>query len=258
MLATLPNMAGVQSIERAFALLRALAAEPSGITDLATRVDLPKSTVARLLQALEVEGAVERDDDSTYRLGHAHDELFGSRAQQNLITIARPFLLGLSAEMQEASGLEVYERGWVHFIDQVTADTDVQVRDWTGESGRAHALPTGILFLAHLGESEVEAYLSEPLEALTQNTLTDPDELRDRLVQARSAGYVWGFEEFSIGINSVAAPVLGPDGIVACLQVHGPTFRFPDPNRTHDIGLIVAEAAARLTERLGGADQLQP
>lgn len=251
-------MAGVQSIERAFALLRALAARPSGITDLAARVDLPKSTVARLLQALETEGAVERDDDSNYRLGRAHDELFGNRTQQTLIASARPFLLGLGAEIQEASGLEVYDQGWVHFIDQVTADTDVQVRDWTGESGRAHALPTGILFLAHLGESEVEAYLSEPLAALTQNTLTDPDELRDRLVQARSAGYVWGFEEFSIGINSVAAPVLGPDGIVACLQVHGPTFRFPDPNRTHDIGLIVAEAAARLTERLGGADQLQP
>ena len=208
-------MAGVQSIERAFALLRALATNPSGVTELAGRVELPKSTVARLLQALETEGAVERDDDSTYRLGQALDSLFGDPSQANLIATARPYLLGLSAEMQEASGLEVYDQGWVHFIDQVTADTDVQVRDWSGESGLAHALPTGIMFLAHLADSEVEGYLSHPLDALTANTITDPDELRERLVQARSAGYVWGFEEFSPGINSVAAPVFGPGGIAA-------------------------------------------
>ena len=43
----------VQSIERAFSLLRALATAPSGVTELADQVDLPKSTVARLLSALE-------------------------------------------------------------------------------------------------------------------------------------------------------------------------------------------------------------
>ncbi|MBT6446995.1 MAG: helix-turn-helix domain-containing protein, partial [Acidimicrobiaceae bacterium] len=48
----------VQSIERAFAILRALAVGPSGVTELAERVDLPKSTVARLLNALETEGAI--------------------------------------------------------------------------------------------------------------------------------------------------------------------------------------------------------
>ena len=51
----------MQSIERAFALLRALAVGPVGVTELAERVDLPKSTVARILAALENEGAVTQD-----------------------------------------------------------------------------------------------------------------------------------------------------------------------------------------------------
>lgn len=246
-------MAGVQSIERAFLLLRALGAEPAGVTELAGRVDLPKSTVARLLQALETEGAVERDDDSTYRIGTGFSDLFAANPRRSLIAQARPYLIGLSSELHEAAGLETYEDGWVHFVDQVTPDHDVQVRDWTGEWGRAHALPTGLIFLAHLPESELSAYLADGLEPITSNTLVHEDALRERLVQIRSAGYVWGFEEFSIGINSVAAPIFGPDGIVAALQVHGPTFRFPDPNATHDIGRLVSDAAARLTEQLEGS-----
>ena len=50
----------IQAIERAFTLLRALAPGPVGVTELAERVELPKSTVARLLAALEAENAVKQ------------------------------------------------------------------------------------------------------------------------------------------------------------------------------------------------------
>ena len=85
---------------------------------------------------------------------------------------------------------------------------------------------------------------------MTRNTITTAAELRIRLTQARSAGYAWVFEEFTPGINSVAAPVFGPTGVMAALRVHGPTYRFPNPDRTHDIGLIVAAAASRLSQQL--------
>ena len=60
----------IQTIERAFTLLRALALGPVGVTELAERIDLPKSTVARLLAALEAENAVEQiETGGGYRLG---------------------------------------------------------------------------------------------------------------------------------------------------------------------------------------------
>ena len=63
-------MSRVQSIERAFLVLAALADGPVGVTEVAGRVDLPKSTVARLLAALETEGACEQVPGETrYRLG---------------------------------------------------------------------------------------------------------------------------------------------------------------------------------------------
>ena len=63
-------MAGVQSIERAFTVLRELSLGPAGVTEIAEQIGLPKSTVSRLLSALEAEGAVaQRETGSEYELG---------------------------------------------------------------------------------------------------------------------------------------------------------------------------------------------
>ncbi len=245
-------MAGVQSIERAFSILRALAVRPSGVTELADRVGLPKSTVARLLNALETEGAIEQlETGGEYRLGPAIEEIAGGSSQgRSLIAAAQPFLLDLSEQTREATGLDTLVNGRVQFIDLVQSEQDVQVRDWTGEDGPAHSLSAGIVILAHSPTMIVDEYLAGELEAMTQHTLRTADELCDRLVHARSAGYAWVYEEFAEGINSVAAPVFGPDGVVAALRIHGPTYRFPDPDRSHDIGLLIADAARRLSRQL--------
>ena len=243
----------MQSIERAFAILRALSVQPGGVTELSTRVALPKSTVARLLSALESEGAIEQiEAGGEYRIGPAIEEIAGGSGQgRSLIAAARPFLVDLAEQTGEASGLNTLEDGWVLFVDQVESSQDVQVRDWTGEWGLAHSVPAGLVMLAHSGESTIKAHIAAGLEPLTGATLTTEEELRDRLAQARSAGYLWCYEEFAEGINSVAAPVLSTDGTpIAALHVHGPDYRFPDPNRTHDIGLLVSDAATRLAEQL--------
>jgi len=242
----------VQSIERAFAILRALAVRPSGVTDLAERVGLPKSTVARLLNALETEGAIEQIEiGGDYRLGPAIEEIAGGSTHgKSLIAAAQPFLVDLSQQTSEASGLDIYDDGEISFIDMVESGQDVQIRDWTGESGPAHSLSAGIVILAHSSEAVVQEYIARGLNPLTNNTIRTEEELHERLIQARSAGYAWVFEEFVEGINSVAAPVFGPEGVVAALRIHGPTYRFPDPDRSHDIGLLVADAAEQLSEQL--------
>lgn len=247
----------MQSIERAFAILRTLAVGPSGVTELANRVDLPKSTVARLLNALETERAIEQDQvGGEYRLGPVIEEIAGGSSQgRSLIAAAQPFLVDLSERTDEASGLDIIEGRQVQFIDMVESGQDVQIRNWTGESGPAHALSAGIAILAHMSESDLRSYIDGGFEQMTLHTLSTAEELCDRLTQARSAGYVWVYEEFAEGINSVAAPVFGPDGVVAALRIHGPTYRFPDPDHSHDIGLLVAEAAQQLSEQLQEFDQ---
>lgn len=243
----------VQSIERAFSLLRALTLEPLGVTELAERVGLPKSTVARLLAALETEGAVEQlEAGGEYRLGSGLVDIAGATLPgRNLVALARAHLLDLSDTIGEIAGISVLAGREVHYIDHTESRDDIQVRDWTGEYAPLHAVPSGLVILAHLPEAETSAYLAGPIEPSTTWTVTDPTEIRSRLENIRSIGYAWVYEEFAEGINSVAAPVFEPDGTVrTALHVHGPAYRFPDPDRTHDTGLLVVEAAKRLADQL--------
>jgi DNA-binding IclR family transcriptional regulator len=99
---------------------------------------------------------------------------------------------------------------------------------------------------------EVDAYLDETLEARTAQSEVDPVKIRQRLGQIRRVGYCWGYQEFAEGLNSVAAPVFNTRGdMIAALHVHGPAYRFPDPEQTHDVGILLNATCARMTLQLG-------
>jgi len=244
---------GVQSIERAFAILRALAVGPSGVTDLAEKVDLPKSTISRLLSALEAEGVVgQAEVGGVYQLGSSLADLAGASAPGgNLVAAARPFLIDLTELTNETSGVSVIDHGQVYYLEHVEASLDVQVRDWTGEHAPLHAVPSGIVLLAHSSPQFLSSYLAGPLDQTTAKTVTDPATIRQRCADALATGYVWGYEEFADGINSVAAVVLGEDGTPqAGLHVHGPSFRFPESGDEDKYGRLVADAADKLSAQL--------
>lgn len=248
-------MSRVQSIERAFAVLGALADGPVGVTDVAARVGLPKSTVARLLTALETEGACEQSPGETrYRLGPRMTELAsGLRDARGLVAMAHPALVDLAAETGEAAGLSVPDGWTVHYVDQVDSPNPVQVRDWTGSRIPMHAVSSGQVFLAHLPPPALARFLARPLEAFTPSTLVDAAALLERLRHVRRDGYAWVSEEFAEGIASVAAPIAGAEGeIVAAVHLHGPTYRFPAAGQEAEIAATVVEAGARIGARLRG------
>src|SRR5450756_2162786 len=122
----------VQSIERAFAVLGALGDGPLGVTEVANRVHLPKSTVARLLASLAAEGAVEQLPDGTdYRIGDRLATLAGGvRPARGLIALARPHLVELAGTVGEAAGLSIPDGSLVHYVDQEESQNPVGIRDW--------------------------------------------------------------------------------------------------------------------------------
>ncbi len=252
-------MSRVQSVERAFAVLGALADGPLGVTEIADRVSLPKSTVARLLRTLQEEDAVEQaSGDSRYRLGERIASLAaGVTAGGSIVSIARPDLEELATMAGEAAGLAIPDGFRVHYIDQVDTPNAVQARDWTGTRVPMHAVPSGQVILAHLPPAELERFLAEPLERFTPRTLTDPPALRRRLDEVRLEGLAWVHEEFDLGIDSVAAPILDRGGsAVAAIHVHGPSYRFPRRDSSRLAEQIAAAAAAisdRLERTSGGA-----
>ena len=241
----------MQSVERAFAVLDAVAARPAGVTALAERLTLPKSTVARLLDALERLGAVERDG-LLWRIGPAVATLASTVSiERSLAALVRPHLVALVRTLGEDAGLGLPDGYLVHYVDQVESENAVQVRDWTGTRAPLHTTPSGLVMLAEWPEEARERYLESELERLTPNTVVDADALRRRLDDAREHGHAWGREEFVEGINSVAAPVRDARGkAIAALHCHGPAYRFPTPGREDAIARDVTAAAAAVTRRL--------
>lgn len=246
-------MSRVQSIARAFDVLGALAEGPGGVTDVADRVGLPKSTVARMLGALALEGAVEQiPGDTRYRLGPRLGSLAaGVRPTRRLVAIAHPYLVELANEAGEATGLSVPEGPTMHYVDQVESPSPVQVRDWTGTRIPMHAVSSGQVFLAHFPAPALSRFLAAPLEGFTEHTITNASGLLARLRDVRRDGYSWVREEYAIGINSVAAPVADADGeVVAAVHVHGPSYRFPAAGTDRAVAAAVVEAAAGIGARL--------
>ena len=241
----------VQSLERAFAILDEVAQRPAGVTDIAERVRLPKSTVARLLSTLENVDAVERFDGVRWRIGPGVAALTDAVSpERSLIGVTRPFLVDLVAELGEDAGLGLPDGNDVLYVDQVESDNPVQVRDWTGTRAPMHAVPSGLVLLAEWPQDALDAYLAGELVALTRRTVTDPDALRERLAEVREVGYAWGLEEFAEGIDSVAAPIRDARGkAIAAIHVHGPSYRFPaagEESRVADSVVSAAGAVARL------------
>jgi len=249
------RMPGVQSVERAFSILRCLAGGPAGLSEVAERVDLPKSTVSRLLSTLQELGAVEQSGSgTTYRIGDAMiDVAAGALPGRNIIHVARPHLVELVESLGETAGLSVLDGREVVYLDQVDADNLVQVRDWTGERIPAHAASSGLVLLANLPKGDRDRYLAGPLDLPSGSVTTDAGALRRRLGDIVVRGVEWTCEEFLPGISSVAAPVFGagPEA-VAAVHVHGPAYRFPAAGSQDDIADLVADAARRISARLVG------
>jgi DNA-binding IclR family transcriptional regulator len=252
-------MSSVQSVERAFAVLRCLASGPAGVSEVAERSHLPKSTVSRLLSTLNELGAVDQlGSGGDYRIGDLLVEL-ASAAQpgRSLVAIARPYLAQLTEGLGEATGLSVLEGHDVHYLVQVDADHPVQVRDWTGERLAANLVSSGFVLLAGASTAVLDAFLAGPLPRSTTRTMTDPELLRKRVDDVRRRGSEWVYEEYVEGINSVAAPVRDVgDRVVAAIHAHGPSYRFPGPGRAETITEQVVATADRISARLAGHVEL--
>ncbi len=240
-------MSLVQSVERTFEVLEAVAAQPAGISELGRRVDLPASTVSRLLRTLEKIRMVERDEQGLFRLGPKAFALTNSAARQDATArIDVDYLNGLAGRLGEVAGFSIRSADDALYLAQAASHHEVQIRDWTGERVPLHVVSSGLVFLAFGDAQDTSRYLDGNLKRFNSNTVVDADIIRTRLEQIRASGYCWTRGEFDAGINSIAAPIFGPgETILGALHCHGPSYRFPTPGEEDRIAAILTHAAAQ-------------
>ncbi len=255
-----PTYPGAQSVSRAVGLLKLFSdAQPAwSLIDFVQATDLNKTTVYRLLSALENEGLIARAGDGCYRLGPEMIALGGCAMRTNdLRSVARPLLEQAAEATGEAATLEVLVgdlatgRAKMLVLDEVVSSYLVGMSQDVGARLPLHATSTGKLLLAFQPEEAVATFAQTPLKRLTPQTLIEADALFEALEIIRRDGYATTVGELEIGFNAVAAPVLDHAGaVVAAMSVGGPSARL-DAARLVEIAAILQGTTRQVSRQLG-------
>ncbi len=256
---TTSSASPTQSLDRAFLLLGVIASGEAdlGVSELARRSGLAKSTVARLLRSLRDLGAVELTPSGGHRVGPVIGDLAVGRADSPdlLRQLARPVLTELAEAIGEHTTLMVMQGEDLLYLDQVNTSTAVDVGDWTGEIHPPHAAAGGQVLMADWPAKRFSTYLAASPVAFTEQTPTTREALRARFDQLESDGVIWSVDEFAEDVTGCAAPILDGSGIaIASLGSFAPTYRFgSDQDRTR-VSRLLAEAATDISSRLTDPD----
>ena len=220
----------VQALDRAFAVLDLLgeSGTPLGLAQVATSLQLHKSTAHRFLMVLEKHRMVERTAGGKFRLGLKLFDL-GNRAieQYDLRERAQPHLRRLVAETEETAHLCILEGTHVIYIDKIEPARSVRMITRIGASNPVHCTSVGKAILAFLPEERITDILGRlRFERYTSNTISTVEALRAEIEKTRRRGYAVDDEEFEEGLRCIAVPVLDAQRLpVAAVSVSGPSFR---------------------------------
>lgn len=250
------------SLEHGLAVLEMLAnarEQTLGLSELAQRVGLHKTTVARVLATLAAHGYVEQDPRTRrYRLTLKLFEL-GSLclARIELVREARPILEDLARASGEVVHLAVLDQGEVVYVDKVESEQTIRMYSRVGRRSPVHCTGVGKALLAFVDDPTFEAIVAQRgLPSYTPHTITDPQRLREHLARVRETGVAFDDEEHEPGIRCVAAPVRDHRSVVvASISVAGPAVRMTR-QRLQELVEPVRQAAAAISARLGYRPQL--
>ncbi len=248
-----PPPPGTQAVVRALRLLKTFTSERPelSVDEMCETLELTKTTAHRLLKALESEGLVARDRVlNTYHLGSEVIAL-GLQAllTSDLRAIVRPVLQRIATETGESSSLEVLVGDQMLILDGVKGRHLVSAALEIGTRWPAHATSTGRCIMAALPDASCEYLLSLPMLPYTENTVTDPDVIRDEFPAIRKVGFAVVREELEKDFVAIGAEFRGPMGEVqGAISIGGPISRFPR-RRIRSLGLQLRREADALSQR---------
>ena len=247
----------VKSLSRALAIARIIGRNPKGlgVTEIARIADLPVSTVHRLLTTLEEEHFVRFDRErATWLVGvDAFTFGIGFVYSRDLAVMARPILRILAEESGETANLAILDGYHALYLSQVESRHVVRVIANPGERVQLHCSAIGKVLLAYMPEDELAKALRQlTMAPLTTKTIQSVDELRRELDVIRTYGYSTDDEEHTLDVRCIAGAIFSEHGLpIAALSLSGPKTRVT-AERMRILGVLVGQAAGKLTADYGG------
>jgi DNA-binding IclR family transcriptional regulator len=245
----------LHSVERALNVLDLLAQwGEGGVSELAGELDVHKSTIFRLLGALESRGLVDQTEDrGKYRLGFGLVRLAGAvSARMDITTQARPIAARLSNDIGETVNIAVLNDLFAVNVEQALGPASVSAMNWVGRQTPLHATSSGKVLLAHATPGErIRLIKANGKAVYTDKTITDAGELERQLQKILDQGFATTLGEYEDGLNAIAVPVRDAQGtVVAALSASGPSYRFT-ADRMEELVPRIKDAGEQISRRLG-------
>lgn len=245
----------VKSLQKALRVLDCfMEKQPLGVTEISEQLGLYKSNVHDILSTLTAMNYLAKSEESgKYYLGINLVRLGRAAADRySFQNIAAPHLRQISKEVGEIAYLTIPLGHQVYYLDTAfPSESNTHLSSALRNSTDSmHTTSSGKVMLAHMPEEFVKEYLSMPMIALTEYTITDPDALREELVRIRLRGYGIDDQENAIGLRCVAVPILARNGsVVGAMSVSGPSPRFTE-SRIHQFAELLKKHVCEIQNNL--------
>lgn len=246
---------GPQTIHKAVQLLRAFSpgSPEIGVRDLADRVGIPRSTVHRLLAAMEDEGLVEQDmGTGRYRLGFELVALAGIALRSvDIRRVTLPHMSHLAARWHETVDLDVLRGEHVIIIEQIAGQHLLNTGGMLAARLPTHCTSTGKVLLAFAGPDYVIEHLPEELPKHSPLTITSRALLLQDLDQVRRQGYARVRGEYEEYVTALGVPIRDHTAsVVAAMSISGLSVRI-DEETADQMILALKQTAAEIATSLG-------
>ena len=256
-----PAKPALRSVTIALDILDAFFDDPEiGLSELARRVGVTKSTMHRTCGVLVHRGALERTISGKYRLG-VHLLEYGQLVitRSALRTQALPLLLDLRNAIGETVQLGVPSGGDVLYFERVEGLGALRFSIEAVRRSPVHRSSAGKAIAAFRPEV-AEARINAGMKPFTGHTIVISRMFLEELAKIRERGYAISVDESEIGLSSIGVPIRDqPDGdVIAAISTAGPTGRLLGDHESHHVRLML-NAARQLTNSLAaGAYSIPP
>ncbi len=246
----------VQVINRTLKLLEILPEkeEGFGILKLAEKLNLPPSTIHRILATLKSQGYVIQDSSTEkYKLGYKILSLARRvLGNQSLKNFALPYLKELKEKTGETAHLVILEGEEAICIESIESSHNIRMCSEVGDREPLHCTAVGKSILACLPKETIKKIIRKPLKRYTSHTITNLKELHTHLKEIKRQGYAFDNGEYVKGVKCVAAPIINSEGKVAgSIGVSGPSFRLTK-NKIEKISLLIRNIASKISQEYQG------
>lgn len=246
----------MNSLLKSIAVIEAVSEhQPVGVGELSKLLDMPKSSVQRVLTTFQEAGwlrqagsEITRWEISPRVIGVRPNALKGGALQR----VARQPMQDLCNLVNETVHLSIPDGTNVMvLVDEIECKQFVRTAYAIGDLSPFHATANGLALLAFMTEPQIDTILARDLQKYGDKTINDPVLIREELVRIRERGYSTNFGQYRHAVYAIGAPIFDSSGIaVASMCISMPEQRFTE-SRVEEWARAVMDAAAQISSGRG-------